>query len=161
MSDISHLDHLDEVLPDPGWMYAGASEEPLRLYISGPMSGIKDFNRPLFMRVREALRLRGHFVICPTELDDVPNGAPEVMTPLELEMLWKAFLIRDVAMILTCQLDAIVVLPGWWRSRGARLEILAGLSVGLRLLEWPLLTNLRLAHIKCEDLCPPEGDLYA
>ena len=105
----------------------------MRVYISGPMSGLPECNRPAFEALRLRLRAEGHFVICPAELDVLPKeqgaGAPAS------ENLWRGFLIRDIAMLLTCQLDAIVMLPGWEKSRGSRLEMLAAMMVGLEVLD--------------------------
>ena len=120
----------------------------MRLYLSGPMTGIRDFNRPAFQEATKRLRALGHSVIDPTEMDLVPSvaSAPEV------DHLWRMFLVRDVAMILTCTLDALVVLPGWWRSRGARLEVLAGRLVGLAVLDATTLEEVPIHFIDTTDL---------
>jgi hypothetical protein len=71
-------------------------------------------------------------VLDPTELDFTPN---ETTTQAEADAIWKAFLCRDVAMLLTCALDAIVVLPGWERSRGAKLEVHVAILSGMKVLK--------------------------
>lgn len=101
----------------------------MRLYLSGPMSGIKDFNRPAFAAATAALRAQGHFVVDPTELDGTPTVGESVK---DTDLMWRAFLTRDLALILTSDLDAIALLPGWPKSRGSRLELHAGLAVGLK-----------------------------
>ena len=99
----------------------------MRLYMCGPMTGLPDANRPEFARATKKLRSQGHFIIDPTELDLPAKGASKV----DLALLWRAFLARDIGIILTCDLDGIVALEGWERSRGARLEALTGLMIGL------------------------------
>jgi hypothetical protein len=96
------------------------------------MTGLVDFNRPAFAAETARLRALGHWVLDPTELDHTPN---ETTTVAEAVALWKAFLVRDVSMLLTCALDAIVVLPGWEDSRGAMLEVHVALLAGMQVLE--------------------------
>lgn len=104
----------------------------MRLYLSGPMSGLPDSNRPAFTAATKKLRAQGHSVVCPTELDFLP--VPEEKHEAYRKLLWRTFIIRDVAMILTCAFDAVVVLPGWERSRGARMEVIAAVMIGLPIL---------------------------
>ena len=105
----------------------------MRLYISGPMSGRANFNRAAFEAAREKLRGHGHWVLDPTELDSLPAAEATGGDPSLYKWIWIAFLQRDVAMLLSCELDGVVVLPGWRTSRGARLEVVAALVAGLRI----------------------------
>jgi hypothetical protein len=92
------------------------------------MTGLPNDNRGAFEAARTILRAKGHFVLCPAELDIVANTGTAAAL-----VNYRAFLIRDVAMLLTCDLDGIVLLDGWLRSKGARLEVQAGLTAGLSL----------------------------
>jgi len=78
------------------------------IYLSGPMTGLPNGNRPAFMEAAQALRARGFRVINPAEF-----GSPEDD--------WYAAMRRDIRMLMDA--DAVVTLPGWERSRGARLEV--------------------------------------
>ena len=101
----------------------------MRLYLTGPMTGLVDCNRPAFEAARVRLRCEGHAVIDPTELDlDRVDGAASQ----DPELLWRMFLTRDVAVLLTSAVDGIVLLEGWERSRGSRLEVLAAMSAGVQ-----------------------------
>ena len=82
-----------------------------KIYLSGPMTGIKDLNRPLFNREAAKLRRAGYVVINPPELDD-----------FEPEPTWETCLRRDLR-ILVDQCDRVATLPNWKKSRGANLEI--------------------------------------
>lgn len=81
-------------------------------YISGPMTGIKDYNRPAFMEAEEFLRRA--------------DGSAAITNPATLfdgdgiEREWRDYMIGDLAALLKC--NAIVLLRGWKESRGARLE---------------------------------------
>lgn len=104
-----------------------------RVYVAGPMTGIPQFNFPAFDAAAKELRDHGWEVTSPAELDDPatratalasPDGAPGSGTAND--ETWGDFLARDVKLLSDGdergQIDAIVVLPGWEKSRGARLE---------------------------------------
>ncbi len=80
-----------------------------RLYLSGPMTGVKDLNRPLFNQVTKELRARGYKVVNPPELD---RYSPQ--------RSWEGCLRRDIRYLLDC--EAVANLPNWTKSRGAKLE---------------------------------------
>jgi hypothetical protein len=102
------------------------------VYLAGPMSGYKDFNREAFAEASEQLRRAGYVVINPAELD----------TPEELVLLdphdpnfagspkWAEFLARDLGHVCDHRTEAVVVLPEWHRSRGARLEVYVASELG-------------------------------
>lgn len=87
---------------------------PLRLYLSGPMTGMPDFNRPAFCAAAERLRTRGFEVVNPAEF-----------APRHELMSWSDWMRIGVAELSRC--DGVVALPGWRDSNGARIEI--GLAV--------------------------------
>ena len=94
--------------------------------MSGPMTGIEDFNFPAFRDATEDLRTNFQ-VVSPHELDEVEHGGPpdpETVTP----EAYAQYLERDLIHVL--EVDAVVVLPGWEKSRGAKLEtyVAAGLD---------------------------------
>lgn len=83
----------------------------MRVYVSGPMTGIHELNFPAFHQATARLRATGLDVINPAELDEGDSGPAKQ---------WHEYLRRDIAVLVTC--DAIALLPGWEGSRGARLE---------------------------------------
>jgi hypothetical protein len=102
--------------------------KPVRsLYIAGPMSGMPDSNYPAFNRAAFALRSIGFEVENPAE-----NPAPECGS-------WLGYMRMAVAQV--AKVDAIVLLPGWERSEGAKVE--RQLAVGLGLRVWPLHLAMR------------------
>lgn len=87
-----------------------APAKPLiKVYISGPMTGVPGHNFPAFAEARKQLRAEGFTVLCPAEAGEVDGWT------------WEQYLKRDLAMVLDA--DAVVALPGWENSRGARLEV--------------------------------------
>ena len=112
----------------------------MKVYIAGPMTGIPQFNFPAFDAAAENLRTMfasdGLVVISPAEMDDPdtraaamssPDGAPGSGTASD--ETWGDFLSRDVKLVADV-VDAVMVLPGWERSKGARLEVYVAQTVG-------------------------------
>lgn len=103
-------------------------------YLAGPMSGIPQCNIPVFNAAADDLRQRGLKIISPAELDD-----PEVYAAAMASKdgypktgnTWGDFLSRDIK-IVADKVTGIIFLPGWEKSRGARLEAFVGLLCGHR-----------------------------
>jgi hypothetical protein len=91
----------------------------MRIYISGPMTGIRNHNRGAFLFAELVLRAMGHEPVNPWRFGEVTG--------------WDHFqyMRRDLAALATCQ--GIYMLPGWWRSRGAKVEwFVARVALGLK-----------------------------
>lgn len=111
-------------------------EHGLNWYLAGPMTGLPKFNYPFFFRVAAAMRNAGWTVTSPAEMDT--PGKLELVLASEdgkldgMEHLvgtWADFLSEDVKLIAD-KIDGLVFLPGWQKSRGARLEAYVGLICG-------------------------------
>lgn len=94
-------------------------------YLAGPMSGLLHANIPMFDRVARILRDDGYTIVSPAELDD-PAVRADSVAGADQSRLWGEFLARDVR-IVADQVQGLILLPGWERSRGARLETFVGL----------------------------------
>jgi hypothetical protein len=115
----------------------------VRIYIAGPMTGIPQFNIPAFDAAAEDLRSLGHDVVSPAELDDPETRAAALLSldgaPGEGSAngeTWGDFLARDVKLITDGGIEAIAVIPGWERSRGARLETFVAFLNGVPTYEY-------------------------
>lgn len=86
----------------------------MKIYISGPMTGIKDYNFPAFNAAEKALLGYG--------VNPAKNGLP-------LGLPWSTYLRADLKVLLEC--DAMLQLPGWMDSRGARLECSVADALGM------------------------------
>ena len=80
-----------------------------KVYISGPMTGIQDFNYPAFARMHDFLAQQGIQTLNPCH---IANG--DTSKPYD-------FYIRE-SLIMVAKAGAIVMLDGWQKSRGAKLE---------------------------------------
>jgi len=106
----------------------------MKYYLAGPMTNRPQFNYPLFDSVADALRDEGYDITSPAEMDDPetrkaamasPDGA--VGSGVVNGETWGDFLARDVKM-LADHLDAIILLPEWETSKGARLEAFVAIN---------------------------------
>ena len=89
----------------------------MRIYVAGPMTGRPELNFPAFHAAAAELRALGHHVENPAEINADPAAK------------WLDCMRADIARLVTC--DAVHMLPGWEKSRGANVE--HGLAVGLGL----------------------------
>lgn len=90
-----------------------------RIYLSGPMTGIVDFNFPAFNAEAKRLRGLGYAVVNPVDVNPDPD------TP------WHECMRNDLRELLTC--DTLALLPGWTESKGAHLEMHVAHRVGMRI----------------------------
>jgi len=89
----------------------------MRVYISGPISGRPNGNREAFSLAADHLREHGYEPVNPHDLN--PGGGT-----------WEECMRRDIAELVKC--DAIALLPGWWSSRGALIEIQIAHVLGIQ-----------------------------
>jgi len=95
----------------------------MRVYIAGPMGGIKDWNYPEFFRVAEELKALGYDVINPAENNGttLEDAIADVGSIEEPTRPWSYYIRKDLKHL--ADADAICLLDGWKNSKGARLEV--------------------------------------
>lgn len=98
-----------------------------KIYIAGPMTGIKDFNYPKFIYIASILRRLGFEVVSPVEIGD--KYGPPVVLNSDREKLEKV-MNEELKAIERC--DAIYLLDGWERSIGAKAELVHAIEHGLQ-----------------------------
>lgn len=87
-----------------------------RIYVSGPMSGLPLENYPAFNQEAARLRALGFVVENPAE-----NKRQDS---------WLAYMRQSIRQMLTC--DAVALLPGWKRSKGALIEHWLAIALGIK-----------------------------
>lgn len=117
-----------------------------RVYVAGPMSGIVGYNFPAFREAAEDLRSRGIDVLSPVEMDEADGLDPAGFKDGDLPVAkYAEVLSRDIQQIADTGVEAIVVLPGFENSGGARTEVAFGHALGLPVLRYPDLEPLTKA----------------
>lgn len=89
----------------------------IKVFISGPMTGIDEFNKPEFDRAERLLRRAGYSVFNPAWLD--------------LDEAWSTEEIAAIDMAALTNCDAIYQLDDWEDSKGAVAEFNTAKWLGL------------------------------
>lgn len=95
---------------------------PGPVYIAGPMTGLPNYNYPAFQAMADKLRKADICVISPHELFSGDTGLP-----------WHVYMQAGLTALLKCK--AVVLLKGWDKSRGAKLEREVAVACGMLVLE--------------------------
>ena len=94
----------------------------MKLYLAGPMRGIPALNFPAFHNAAARLRALGHKVFNPAEYSADADFSDPASNRIALadELAW------------ICQLaEAVILMPGWRESRGARAEAAAAVALDI------------------------------
>jgi hypothetical protein len=103
----------------------------VKVYISGPITGLpRELARRIFTNAAKELVDQGHEPVDPFGLPH-PAGCG-CRRPVDGEHDWACCLRKDIRALVDC--DAILMLEGWERSHGARLELQVAAGVGLQVL---------------------------
>lgn len=122
----------------------------MKIYISGPMTGIDYFNFPAFDKAKEYLKSQGHEVISPADInreagidpDKIYNDArknraygipKKTWSELPKGQNMKDIVRRDINAMLDC--DCVYILNGWKDSKGARSEVSVATWAGMGIIK--------------------------
>lgn len=95
----------------------------MRVYVSGPMTGIPEWNHPAFDKVTNYLRSIGEDVCNPAEFFD-----------RNTELTRAEYIRESIERLLEC--SSVVTLPGWEFSDGACLEVQIAKELGYKIIHW-------------------------
>lgn len=88
------------------------------IYIAGKIRGTSDYHSR-FAKAADQLRAKGHSVFNPAAANLEGTPLPRIMSYVLGQL---------------CECDAIAMIPGWWRSGGARIEWMLAKYLGLRII---------------------------
>jgi hypothetical protein len=89
----------------------------MKVYISGPMTGLPENNYPAFHAAEDELAALGFEVVNPAR-----NEHPDPPT-------WENFMRLAIPQV--CECDMVCLLPGWSDSKGAQMEANIGSRLGM------------------------------
>lgn len=102
----------------------------LKIYVSGPISGIPEANRSEFESAADLVRMAGADALIPHDVIPGHEGAcPQDTTRGTSGHSWACHLRADLLAMLGC--DGVVMVPGWEWSHGARLEHTVAAATGI------------------------------
>lgn len=103
----------------------------MKIYIAGPMTGLPNWNFPAFFEAEAQLVALGHEAVNPAHNDGatVQEALESAGSPEAPNNPWRWYMRRDLPHVL--EVDALCVLPGWQKSKGASLEVHVAKAIGL------------------------------
>lgn len=113
----------------------------MKIYLAGPMRGYKDFNFPAFDKGAAELRALGNEVFSPADEDrkrwgQIPHSEKGDEAKLAAHLGIDPLVLRrqcfaaDMEWICK-EADAVALLQGWQKSKGATAEHATALALGL------------------------------
>lgn len=99
----------------------------MRIYISGKMTGIKEYNRPKFNEVASKLRDMGYDVFNPAEIKGEDSWE------------WADYMRKCIIGLMSC--DAVFTLDDWEQSDGAKIEVELAKDLGIPVINSEITTE--------------------
>lgn len=94
------------------------------VYLSGPMTGYTDYNYPAFNQLEQEIK----------ELDPTIKVINPTQTGVQPDWEWNDYLRHDLLLLLEAKPDAVITLPHWELSRGAKLEVHVAKNLGIEII---------------------------
>jgi hypothetical protein len=121
------------------------------------MSGIPQFNFPMFFRVAKRLRELDYYIVSPAEIDDEEDKGEALKSKDGVfqkdQKTWGDFLARDVKLLADGGITGIIFLPGWENSSGAKLEATVGLLKKFEFMRWDDNINAAVPYSRHSVAC--------
>lgn len=103
----------------------------LRLYISGPVTGIPKDNRPAFHEAQKELEARGYMTNIPHNFIASGTLHEEAMVISIHKLTERNYFVEGALGRWKAAYRGVALLPGWEQSEGARLEKLVAEACGI------------------------------
>lgn len=108
----------------------------MKIYLAGPMTGIKDFNFPAFHKYAAQLRAEGHEVFSPAENDEIHYGVDfnksETGNPADCPTFSLRKALCDDLTFICLHAEAIALMPNYEYSSGAGAEYATAKALKLK-----------------------------
>lgn len=119
-SGLPHTAHAICCLYFLGWFDYRPRQKNKRIYISGPITGIKNYNREAFESAERDLLDAGYVAVSPFRIGVTSKHKK-----------WNDYMREDIKALM--DVDGVLVLPGYQQSKGAMEEIRVAQSVEIPL----------------------------
>lgn len=113
----------------------------MKIYVAGPMRGYPEFNFPAFHSASKKLRSLGYEVFSPAEKDEEVHGeefSKQFKTGSLEDATSMGFSLRralgDDLKWICAEADAVYLLKGWEKSKGALAEKATAEALGLEVM---------------------------
>lgn len=116
------------------------------LYLSGPMSGIEENNSPHFNEIAKQLYEKGYEVINPADIEQPDKS-------------WAACMRVDIPELMKA--DTLALLAGWHNSKGAKLEVILAVTLGMPIVDANTLEPIKFdieVNIRVQTADQPRGE---
>jgi len=117
-SGLPHIAHAICCLYYIGWFDHQGHVAGKRVYISGPITGIVNYNREAFAEAVKAVEAKGYTAISPFDLSIVSK-----------HKTWQDYMRDDIRAMMDA--DWVLLLPGYDKSNGALVEEAVAIGVGI------------------------------
>jgi len=124
-SGLPHTAHAICCLLFLGWFDYRPRTKNKRVYISGPITGIPELNKPAFMKAENELRSLGYNPINPFNVSVVSK-----------HKYWHDYMREDIKALM--DVDCVLAIDGWGNSNGAVEEIRICNNIGI-----PVYTSIK------------------
>lgn len=99
----------------------------MKFYIAGRMTGLPEYNYPMFKQACTDLRDAGYEIFSPHEIEyDEPNGVGSLE--------YTDYIRGGLKLLLEC--DGIIMTKGWELSKGCMTELYVANACGLKIYFW-------------------------
>lgn len=120
------------------------------LYLSGRMRGLPQYGAPVFDAAAKDLRAHWFHVRNPAEMDR--QRGIDLDKPVTDDIVY-GLMMDDISLIMSADIDGIVLLPNWIHSEGAKVERRVAEAVGKKVYHYVEDHDARAVrcHVKTDD----------
>ena len=103
------------------------------VYLSGPMSHHHDNNRIVFEHAKTVWLAQNVEVVSPVDVAQSLENCWNKDRKIE----YNDYLLADLQAIQDNNVDTMIMLPGWEKSKGCVFEHAFALNAGIKIMQWP------------------------
>lgn len=108
-------------------------QNKMKVYLAGPITGIKNDNREEFSRIKDILQSDkfGYEVVSPFDFTQEPDNKGEITE----QALWNYYMRNCLYRLLGNDIELVCLMKGWKQSKGASTEAYVAEKGGIKVVE--------------------------